>query len=314
MDDAGNVGGAAPFRGTLAGVTAQVLVVGSANADLVVAADRRPAGGETVLGGDTEILPGGKGANTAVAAARLGADVALLGAVGDDAHGSLLLDSLRKSGVRTDLVRVVPRPTGLAFITVTPDGENSILVSPGANRALRPEDVTSALPGAEVMVVSMEIPLATVEHAVNTAAAAGTRTILNLSPVASVPEPTLAVVDLLLVNQHEAAWLLGGSEDTAVRTSELPGLLDLGPRGAVVTSGARGAVVVEADGLTEVPSPSVDVVDTTGAGDAFAGALATALSGGAALTDAVEQAVRVAAFSVTRRGAQPSYPTVAELR
>ncbi len=163
-------------------------------------------------------------------------------------------------------------------------------------------------------MVSMEIPLATVEHAVNTAAAAGTRTILNLSPVASVPELTLAVVDLLLVNQHEAAWLLGDAEDAAVRTSELPGLLDLGPRTAVVTSGARGAVVVEADGLTEVPSPSVDVVDTTGAGDAFAGALATALSGGAALTDAVELAVRVAAFSVTRRGAQPSYPTVAELR
>jgi ribokinase len=312
--DGGNVGEVATFRGTLADVTAQVLVVGSANADLVVTAERRPAGGETVLGGDTETLPGGKGANTAVAAARLGADVALLGAVGDDAHGGLLLDSLKESGVRTEFVRVVSKPTGLAFITVTPDGENSILVSPGANRTLRPEDVTAALPGARVMVASLEIPLATVEHAVTTAAAAGTRTILNLSPVASVPEETLAAVDLLLVNQHEAALLLGKAEDTPVRAPELSGLLDLGPSTAVVTAGARGAVVVEADGLTEVPSPSVDVVDTTGAGDAFAGALATALCDGAALPDAVERAVRVAAFSVTRRGAQPSYPTVAELK
>ncbi|MEY7972409.1 ribokinase [Saccharomonospora xinjiangensis] len=302
------------FRGTLADVTAQVLVVGSANADLVVAADRRPEGGQTVLGGDTEVLPGGKGANTAVAAGKLGADVALLCAVGDDANGTLLLDSLRSSGVRTDLVRVVAKPTGLAFITVTPDGENSILVSPGANHALRPDDVADCLPGPEVVVVSMEIPLDTVEYAVNAAAAAGTRTILNLSPVATVPEPTLAVVDVLLVNQHEAAWLLGRAEDSAVTTSELPTLLELGPRAAVVTSGARGAVVVEPGGLTEIPSPSVDVVDTTGAGDAFAGALATALAQGSALADAVEDAVRVAALSVTRRGAQPSYPTVAELR
>lgn len=312
----GIVGGPVGFRGTLAGVTAQVLVVGSANADLVVAADRRPAGGETVLGGDTEVLPGGKGANTAVAAARLGAEVALLGAVGDDAHGSLLLDSLSTSGVRTDLVRVVRRPTGLAFITVTPDGENSILVSPGANSALRPEDVPAAVSEAKVLVASLEIPLDTVEHAITTAAKAGTRMILNLSPVVTLPESTLAAVDVLLVNQHEAAWLLGGSKDGAesvVRTSELPALLELGPRSAVVTAGAQGAVCVEDGRVSEVPSPHVEAVDTTGAGDAFAGALAFALAQDSSLPDAVERAVRVAAFSVTRRGAQPSYPTPAEL-
>lgn len=292
-----------------------MLVVGSANADLVVTADRRPGGGETVLGGDTEILPGGKGANTAVAAARLGADVALLGAVGDDAHGGLLLDSLRESGVHTGLVRVVSRPTGLAFITVTPDGENSILVSPGANHALRPDDVVAAVRSPKVMVVSMEIPLDTVERAIGSAAETATRTILNLSPVASVAESTLADVDILLVNEHEAAWLLGAADedDDAVSTAELSKLLDLGPRAAVVTSGARGAVVVESTGLSEIPSPTVDVVDTTGAGDAFAGALATALARDSELPDAVASAVRVAALSVTRRGAQPSYPTVAEL-
>jgi ribokinase len=285
----------------------EVLIVGSANADLVVPVDRRPGGGETVLGGDTEISPGGKGANTAVAAARLGADVALLGAVGDDAYGALLLDSLRESGVRTDLVRTTARPTGIAYITVTPDGENSILVSPGANTALEPADVDGVFGEVKVMVVSLEIPLPTVEYAVAAAAKAGVRVLLNLSPVAKVSPATLGALDVLLVNEHEAAWLLGSDDyDPAA-------LLDLGPRSAVVTMGARGAVVVTLDGLIEVESPQVEAVDTTGAGDAFAGALAASLAGGASLADAARQAVRVAAVSVTRRGAQPSYPRAGEI-
>jgi len=285
----------------------EVLIVGSANADLVVPVDRRPGGGETVLGGDTEISPGGKGANTAVAAARLGADVALLGAVGDDAYGTLLLDSLRESGVHTDLVRTTKRPTGIAYITVTPDGENSILVSPGANTALEPADVDGVFDGVKVMVVSLEIPLPTVEYAVAAAAKAGVRVLLNLSPMAKVSPATLSALDVLLVNEHEAAWLLGSDDyDPAA-------LLDVGPRSAVVTMGARGAVVVTVDGLTEVDSPKVEAVDTTGAGDAFAGALAASLAEGASLADAARQAVRVAAVSVTRRGAQPSYPLAGEI-
>ncbi|GAB3486970.1 ribokinase [Amycolatopsis cihanbeyliensis] len=289
----------------------EVLVVGSANADLVVAAERRPAGGETVLGGDTEILPGGKGANTAVAAARLGARVGLLAAVGEDGNGRVLLDSLRESGVYTDLVHLVDRPTGAAYITVTPDGENSILVSPGANNTLRPADVDTALPGAGIMVASMEIPLPTVEHAVLAAAEAGIRPILNLSPVAKVSERVLRVLDVLLVNEHEGAWLLAsgfGKADADPRR-----LLELGPRAAVVTRGARGALVLEDDGVTGVDSPEVEAVDTTGAGDAFAGALAATLVAGASLADAARRAVRVAAVSVTRHGAQPSYPYADEL-
>ncbi|MFC4005279.1 ribokinase [Prauserella oleivorans] len=289
-------------------MTADVLVVGSANADLVVATERRPAGGETVLAGDTRTLPGGKGANTAVAAARLGADVALLGALGDDGHGRLLLDSLRSAGVRTDLVRIVDRPTGVAYITVTPDGENAILVSPGANYALRPADVDGALSGAKVLVASLEVPLVTVEHALTAAAEAGVRTVLNLSPVAKVATGVLAALDVLVVNEHEAAWLLG------TESAEPARLLELGPRSAVVTRGARGVVVVTRDGVTEVPSPQVEVVDTTGAGDAFTGALAVALARDASLADAARGAVRVAAFSVTRHGAQPSYPHSSELQ
>ncbi|OZM72710.1 ribokinase [Amycolatopsis antarctica] len=280
-------------------MTARVLVVGSANADLVVAAERRPGSGETVLGGDTAISPGGKGANTAVAAARLGAEVALLAAVGSDGYGELLAASLREAGVSTGLLRVVDRPTGIAYITVTPDGENSILVSPGANSALTDVDVD--LDGVAVLVLSMEIPIASVEAAVAAASAAGVRTVLNLSPAAEVAPATLRALDVLLVNEHEAAWLLGSAGDPAR-------LLDLGPSAVVVTLGARGARVVTATGTVDVESPRVDAVDTTGAGDAFAGALAAALAKGAELAEAVRLAVRVAAVSVTRHGAQPSYP------
>ncbi|GAA5157818.1 ribokinase [Amycolatopsis dongchuanensis] len=282
----------------------EVLVIGSANADLVVPAERRPGSGETVLGGDTTVLPGGKGANTAVAAARLGADVALLAAIGDDAYGAMLTESLRDAGVRTELVRKVGRPTGIAYITVTPDGENSILVSPGANSALEPGALDFA--GAKVLVASLEIPLPTVEWAIAEAASAGVRTMLNLSPVAELSPRTLAALDVLLVNEHEAAALLGEGVG-------LGKLLELGPRSAVVTLGARGALVLTGDGETEVPAPPVEPVDTTGAGDAFTGALAASLATGVTLETAARKAARVAAISVTRRGAQPSYPSAAEL-
>jgi len=277
-----------------------IVVLGSANADLVVEVDRRPAAGETVLGSDTAVLPGGKGANTAVAAARLGAEVAFLGAVGNDAYGELLIDSLRAAGVDTSLVRRGERPTGIAYITVTPDGENSIVVSPGANSALTEEDVDLGNP--EVLVVSLEVPVAVVSHAIERAAAQGIRSVVNLSPVARL---SLSTVDTLVVNEHEASWLAGKPEPRR--------LLDLGPRAAVVTLGAKGCAIAFADELHEIPAPQVDPVDTTGAGDAFTGALAAGLAAGADLVTAAERAVRVAAISVTRRGAQPSYPVASEL-
>ncbi|MET0236762.1 MAG: ribokinase [Kibdelosporangium sp.] len=281
-----------------------LVVVGSANADLVVAVERRPGPGETVLGADTEVLPGGKGANTAVAAAKLGAKVALLAAIGDDSYGELLLDSLRAAGVDTGLVQRTERPTGIAYIFVTPDGENSILVSPGANSALTADDVS--LPRARVLVASLEVPLPTVEHAVALAAANGIRPVVNVSPLAELSRETLAVLDPVVVNEHEAAGLLGPDADPR-------GLLALGPRSAVVTLGARGALVIEPGGVHEVESPQVEVVDTTGAGDAFTGALAAELAKGSDLVTAAKFAVKVAAISVTKRGAQPSYPTTAEL-
>ncbi|SDC80789.1 ribokinase [Actinokineospora iranica] len=272
------------------------MVLGSANADLVVEVARRPLGGETVLGSDTRVLPGGKGANTAVAAGRLGAAVSFLGAVGRDGYGDLLLESLRAAGVSVDRVRRVERPTGLAYIAVTPDGENSIVVSPGANAALTPSDVD--LGDAAVLVASLEVPLGVVEHAVAEASRTGVRVVLNLSPVAILSPATVAALDPVVVNEHEAAAL---------------GDALLAARSTVITLGARGALVTTPNGTTEVPAPHVTPVDTTGAGDAFTGALAAALAAGDDLVTAAQHAVQVAAFSVTRPGAQPSYPTLADL-
>ncbi|TCO64694.1 ribokinase [Actinocrispum wychmicini] len=283
---------------------ADVVVVGSANADLVVSVARRPGPGETVLGSDTEVLPGGKGANTAVAAAKLGARVSLLAAVGHDSYGRMLVDSLESAGIDTASIRHLERPTGVAYIFLTPDGENSILVSPGANSALSPADVRIA--GGKVLVASLEVPLPTIEHAVALAAEQGIRVVVNVSPPAELSPQTLAVLDPVVVNEHEAAELLGPDSDPRR-------LLDLGPRSAVVTLGARGVLVIEPDGVQEIPSPQVAAVDTTGAGDAFTGALAARLAEGVDLATAARFAVRVAAVSVTRRGAQPSYPTADEI-
>ncbi|MFJ2897062.1 ribokinase [Streptomyces sp. NPDC087218] len=293
-----------------------LLVVGSANADLVVGVERRPAPGETVLGSDLAVHPGGKGGNQAVAAARLGARTALLARVGDDAHGRLLLESQRAAGVDTDGVLVGGAPTGVALITVDPSGDNSIVVSPGANARLAPEDVRAAgslLAVARVVSVQLEIPLETVAE-VAAALPPGTRLVLNPSPPAPLPDRVLAACDPLVVNEHEARYMLGGAAGST------PGewaraLLGLGPKSVVITLGAAGALV--ADGRTgdvvPVPSIAVEAVDTTGAGDAFTAALAWRLGLGEGLAEAAAFAVRVGAAAVTRRGAQESFPTAAEV-
>ncbi|MFB8037013.1 ribokinase [Streptomyces sp. NPDC056004] len=293
-----------------------LLVVGSANADLVVGVERRPAAGETVLGSDLAVHPGGKGGNQAVAAARLGARTALLARVGDDAHGRLLLESQQKAGVETAGVLVGGAPTGVALITVDPSGDNSIVVSPGANARLTPQDIRAAGPlfaAARVVSVQLEIPLETVAE-VAAAMSADTRLVLNPSPPAPLPDHVLAACDPLVVNEHEARYMLG---DDAGSTPEewARALLGLGPQSVVVTLGAAGALV--ADGRTgevvTVPSLKVEAVDTTGAGDAFTAALAWRLGLGEELAQAAAFAVRVGAAAVTRQGAQASFPTAHEV-
>ncbi|MFE9557445.1 ribokinase [Streptomyces sp. NPDC006703] len=293
-----------------------LLVVGSANADLVVGVERRPAPGETVMGSDLAVHPGGKGANQAVAAARLGARTALLAKVGDDDHGRLLCASLRAAGVDTAAVLVGEAPTGAALITVDPSGDNSIVVSPGANAHLTPDDVRAArdlFARAPVVSVQLEIPLETVAE-VARGLPPGARLVLNPSPPAPLPAGVLAVCDPLIVNEHEARFLLG---EAAGGTPEdwARALLALGPRSVVVTLGAAGALAADGrdDGCVWVPSPRVEAVDTTGAGDAFTAALAWRLGLGEELAVAAAFAVRVGAAAVTRRGAQQSYPTADEV-
>ncbi|GAA4693563.1 ribokinase [Streptomyces youssoufiensis] len=294
-----------------------LVVVGSANADLVIGVRRRPAAGETVLGSDLATYPGGKGGNQAVAAARLGARTALLARVGDDAHGRLLLDTQRAAGVDTRPVLVGGAPTGVALITVDPSGDNSIVVSPGANARLTPADIEAAAPllaAARVVSLQLEIPLETVAAAVR-AVGPDTRVVLNPSPPAPLPPDVLAACDPLVVNEHEARSLLdgdpaGAGDDPAAWAAAL---LGRGSRSVVITLGPAGALAADPRGQTRVPGVPVEAVDTTGAGDAFTGALAWRLGTGDDLATAVRYAVRVGAAAVTRPGAQQSYPTAAEV-
>ncbi|MER6750555.1 ribokinase [Streptomyces fungicidicus] len=293
-----------------------LLVVGSANADLVIGVERRPAAGETVLGSDLAVHPGGKGANQAVAAARLGARTALLARVGDDGHGRLLLESQRAAGVDTAGVLVGGAPTGVALITVDPSGDNSIVVSPGANGRLTPADVRVAgdlFRASRVVSTQLEIPLETVLEVARNLAP-GTRLVLNPSPPQPLPAEVLAACDPLIVNEHEAKVILGDTAGAGDRPEDWARLLlEKGPRSVVVTLGSEGALVASPEGVARVPSVKVRAVDTTGAGDAFTAALAWRLGAGEPLAEAAAYAARVGAVTVTREGAQASYPTAAEV-
>ncbi|MFI0709678.1 ribokinase [Streptomyces inhibens] len=294
-----------------------VLVVGSANADLTVRVERRPGAGETVRGTDLVESAGGKGANQAAAAARIGGRTALLARVGGDAYGELLLGAQREAG--TDVTPVIvdgAARTGTAMIIVDPDGDNSIVVSPGANAALTPQDVAAAkdvIAASSVVSLQLEIPMESVRAAAAAAEQAGTRVVFNPSPApeAALAPELLAVADPLVVNEHEARELSGRADGTPAEWAQA--LRDQGARSVVVTLGGDGALVLDASGVSEVPGVRVKAVDTTGAGDAFTGALATRLARGDALPEAARFAVRVGAAAVTKPGAQPSYPTRAEL-
>jgi ribokinase len=293
---------------------ADVFVLGSINQDFVLKVERRPNPGETVTNAELSTHNGGKGANQAAAAARLGASVTFLGRVGDDEFGEPLVRALQEKGIDTSLVEQASgESTGAAFITVTPDGENAITVAPGANRSLTPDDAEAAseeIWDARVLVAQMEIPVETVLRAVEVAAKRGTRALINLAPTVEVSPELLERLDALVVNEHEAAFLLGSEvEGVDGALSAAPELLSLGPRSAVVTVGEAGAVFAEGESSRHIPAPKVDVVDTTGAGDAFVGALAVKLARDTSLEEAVAYAVRAGAAAVTKQGAQGALPT-----
>ncbi len=280
-----------------------IVVVGSINQDLVFPAARIPRPGETVLGGDWFTTAGGKGANQAVAAARLGAEVAFVGRLGDDAPGAALRDLLAAEGVDlTHLRQTEGVPTGAAAIVVDADGENTITVSPGANGRLEPDDIDAAatlIASARVVLAQLEVPLESVMRA----AALTTGTfVLNPAPARSVPD--MAAVDVLVPNRSELAALF----DDGAETPELADLASQLGTTLVVTLGSEGAIVARAGQAVHIGAPQVTPVDTTAAGDAFCGALATRIAVGDDIEIAVRYAVAAGAAATTTLGAQPSLP------
>lgn len=293
-------------------MTRTVVVVGSINADLTTNVERHPHPGETLMGTGGTVSAGGKGANQAVAAALLGADVTMVGAVGKDPMAEDALTHLRASGADMSAVAAVDGPTGLAVITVSADGENTIIVVPGANATVDAEYVdqhAGLIADAEILLLQGEIPASGFERAVDLATG---RVVVNLAPVVPVGVEQLKKADPLMVNEHEGALVLGllgvPTEETHPK-SLVTALLEQGFPTVVMTIGADGAVVGDENGLTEIPTPAIDAVDTTGAGDAFAGAFVAKLAEGQSMVDAARLAARVGAFAATRPGAQASYPT-----
>ncbi|NII52317.1 PfkB family carbohydrate kinase [Frigoribacterium endophyticum] len=333
--------------GTPAAGTGTVVVVGSINVDQVVTVARLPRPGETLIGTGMVLLPGGKGANQAVAAARRGATTVMVGAVGDDVHAAAATPLLTESGVDTSRVEVVAGPTGLAVVSVGDDAENTIVVVPGANASIGHDAVerhADVLRSAAVVVLQGEIPADGIEHAARLATG---RVLLNLAPVVAVDAEVVRLADPLVLNEHEGRLLLaalegsasvadaaelgedavssvslfsdspeGGPTDGSDSLGEardadaavVTALRQHGVPSVVLTRGSAGAIVSDSSGLHHVASPRVAAVDSSGAGDAFVGALAARLAAGATLLEAAHEAVRVGAYSVTGAGTQPSYP------
>ena len=291
-------------------MTESMIVLGSASRDYTVIVDRHPNPGETLLGGDIITGSGGKGANQAVAAARATVRPVFLGSFGDDTTGHELIADLAAHGVDVDHVTVTrDAPTGVALITVARSGENSIVVAAGANAHLDPDATAAAIrslagPGT-IILAQLEIPLVTVIAAADAAAERGARFVLNLSPSQPIPASLLALCDPLVVNESEAAGIAGIPVATVSDAMLVAQELLSGSKSVVITLGGEGVVVATADGVVHSPAEKVDVVDTTGAGDAFVGALAASLALGSDLHAAVARGTAAGALAVQHLGAQP---------
>ncbi|MDH0733098.1 ribokinase [Pseudomonas sichuanensis] len=298
---------------------AKVVVVGSLNMDLVARAQRLPRGGETLAGDSFFTVPGGKGANQAVAVARLGASVAMVGNVGDDAYGQQLRDALQVEGVDCQGVGICPGvSSGVALIVVDAASQNAIVIIPGGNGLLTPEAVQrfdALLQQAEVIICQLEVPAETVAWALTRGRELGKTVILNPAPATGpLPAQWYAHIDYLIPNESEAEALSGIAVtdlDSARRAGEQ--LIKLGAGKVIVTLGAQGALFVDGQGDRHFPVAPVNAVDTTAAGDTFVGGFAAGLARGLSLDDAIVFGQRAAALSVTRVGAQPSIPYLQEL-
>ncbi len=297
---------------------ARIGIIGSANVDLVVRADHTPAPGENVLGDDLRMIPGGKGANQAVAVARLGGRARFIGRVGRDSFGEMLLASLRGDGVETDdLAAVADAPTGVALIVIDRNGQNSIVVAPGANRRLMPADVQALRPVLEkldAILMQLEIPIETVVHTIRLAREIHVPVILDAGPARTQPPDDLFRVAILSPNEAEAGALLGCAiRDLRDAEEAAREMLRRGAGAIVLKLGSKGALLVTGDECLHVPAHQVKVVDTTAAGDAFTAALAVYHAEGLPLPEAVRMANKAGALATTKLGAQPSMPSRAEV-
>lgn len=302
-----------------------IVVIGSANLDLVTRTARHPRPGETAIGSDLLMIPGGKGANQAVAARRLGAEVAFVGRLGRDAFGDQLLAALDREGLNLQALSRDDRAiNGVAMIVVNEQGENSIVVAPGTNHRLSTDDIERTRPmiaAANLVLLQFEIPWAPIAYTIDLCHELGVPTIVNPAPLCyDLPDETLSRITYLVPNEHEAAALLqvAGARQAPIETlnDAEAALHELAKRGVdtpIITLGHRGAMALHAGELLHVRQPAVEAIDTTGAGDCFIGALAAALDTGEALEQALQQATRAAAIAVTRRGAQQAMPTLADL-
>lgn len=288
----------------------KITVIGSMNMDMVTETEIMPSQGETVFGSVFSSFTGGKGANQAVACARLGAQVTMIGCVGEDHFAKQLIEALEKEGVDTQYVKAVPhKSTGIAAITVC-DNDNRIIVVPGANHCLLPDDILSfkeIIAGSDMVLLQQEIPFAAVEAAIKLAYELGIPVILNPAPAIKLPTELLEQINIITPNEYELAILLGldnGQEHTYDQ------LIELYPHRIVMTAGSKGAFYKTQGGeIRHEPGKKVEAVDTTGAGDTFNGALAVKLSEGSALEDAVRFAIAASALSVTKLGAQSGMPS-----
>ena len=292
----------------------KIVVVGSLNMDLVVRMPQIPRPGETLLGGVFKTFPGGKGANQAVAAARLGAHVTMIGCVGDDSFGREMRETLDREGIDTTHVLVHPQSgTGVALIQVDSAGQNSIAVASGANFELTASDVESAMKSIgkfDVLVMPLETPLETIYTAARIASQRGAKVLLNPAPAQLLKQDLLEFVDVLLPNEYEAALMTGSPtlQSVADVCNAAQKLLLLKMKNLIVTMGNRGAMLFDGKTESQIPACPVQAVDSTAAGDCFVGALAVGLCEGKSLSSAAEFASAAAANSVTRDGAQPSLP------
>lgn len=296
---------------------ARITVVGSLNMDLVVRTPRIPKPGETIIGTDFHLIPGGKGANQAVAAGKLEAEVYMIGRVGRDDFGQALLNNLGHVGVNTECItRDADTPSGIALITVEASGQNNIVLAPGANMRVTVEDLEAAeecIARSSMLLAPLETPVPAVQRAMELAKKHGVTTVLNPAPAQPLPEAVLRCADYLVPNETETNLLTGLPVETPEQyRAAARRLREMGVGTVILTLGSRGAYLSTPDGDELFPAYPIQPVDTTAAGDAFMGGFAVALAEGAALRRAVQRANAAGALSATRLGAQPSMPTRAE--